>query len=111
MPTRRAPQRILEEPARRRRWRGMTGSANRHLAAIAVVIAIAGPTPLRADLVDLLQTEPFAGLELAPLGTVLANTVASTYPVASASSSVVYVYNPASETFDRQTGILGPIIG
>jgi len=51
------------------------------------------------------------GLEMEPLGPALANSVASTYPVASASSSVTYVYNPATETFDRQTRVLGPIIG
>jgi len=39
------------------------------------------------------------------------NTVAGTYPVASASSSVTYVFNPKLEAFERQTGVLGPIIG
>lgn len=43
------------------------------------------------------------GLEMEPLGPALANTVASTYPVASASSSVTYVVIPATETFERQT--------
>ena len=52
-----------------------------------------------------------AGLELEPIGDALANTVASSYPVASASSSVVYVYNPRLETFERRTRVLGPIIG
>lgn len=51
------------------------------------------------------------GLEIEPLGQALANSVAHTYPVASASSSVTYVYNPATETFDRKTRLLGPIIG
>src|SRR5262249_29838749 len=37
--------------------------------------------------------------------------VAQTYPVASASSSVSYTYNPATEAFERQTRVLGPIIG
>jgi hypothetical protein len=46
-----------------------------------------------------------------PLGPALANTVAQTYPVASASSSVTYLYDPATETFERQTRVLGPIIG
>src|SRR2546427_238737 len=41
----------------------------------------------------------------------LATSVASSYPVASASSSVIYVYNPALETFERQTRVAGPIIG
>jgi len=56
-------------------------------------------------------TTELAGLEMEPLGQALANTVASTYPVASASSSVTYVFNPATETFERQTRVLGPIIG
>jgi len=42
-----------------------------------------------------------------PLGPALANTVAGTYPVASASSSVAYVYNPRLEAFERRTGVLG----
>lgn len=52
-----------------------------------------------------------AGLELEPLTNVLADTVASTYPVASASSSVTYVYNPRLEAFERTTRVLGPILG
>jgi len=42
---------------------------------------------------------------------VIASTVASTYPVASASSSVVYVYDPALDTPVRQVGVAGPILG
>ncbi len=37
--------------------------------------------------------------------------MATTYPVASASASVAYVYNPALEAFERRTQVLGPIIG
>src|SRR5207245_10680837 len=48
---------------------------------------------------------------LAPIAPALAAAVASTYPVASASSGVVYVYNPALDTLERQTGVAGPIIG
>ena len=51
------------------------------------------------------------GLEMEPLGPALANTVAATYPVASASSSITYVYDPTTETFERETRVLGPIIG
>ena len=36
---------------------------------------------------------------MGPIGPALANTVASTYPVASASSSVTYAFNPKTETF------------
>src|SRR5262245_3266728 len=53
----------------------------------------------------------FAELRLAPLGPALANTVALTYPVASASSSVTYVYNPKLDVLERRTGVGGPIIG
>jgi hypothetical protein len=62
------------------------------------------------NLTDIFKNE-LAGLEMEPLGPALANTVASTYPVASASSSVIYVYNAQLETFERRTGVLGPIIG
>jgi hypothetical protein len=37
--------------------------------------------------------------------------VALSYPVASASSSVTYVYNPALDTLERRIGPGGPIIG
>ena len=76
------------------------------LAAGAIVPGAAG-----AGLTDQFSSPQFAGLGLEPLGPALANTVASIYPVASASSSVTYAYNPALETFERQTRVLGPIIG
>ena len=63
------------------------------------------------SLSGLLESPLFRRLELAPIGPALATSVASTYPVASASSSVTYVYNPALETFERQTRVAGPIIG
>ena len=63
------------------------------------------------SLSGLLESPLFRRLELAPIGPALATSVASTYPVASASSSVTYVYNPALETFERETRVAGPIIG
>lgn len=78
------------------------------LAAALILAALASPA--RGSLVDIFSNE-LAGLELEPLGPALANTVASTYPVSSASSSVTYVYNPKLETFERRTGVLGPLIG
>ena len=63
------------------------------------------------SLSGLLESPLFRRLELAPIGPALATSVASTYPVASASSSVTYVYNPALETFERATRVAGPIIG
>jgi len=62
-------------------------------------------------LADVFNSGELAGLEMGPIGPALANTVASTYPVASASSSVTYAFNPKTETFERQTRVLGPIIG
>ncbi len=63
------------------------------------------------SLSGLLESPLFRRLELAPIAPALATTVASSYPVASASSSVTYVYNPALETFERETRVAGPIIG
>jgi len=63
------------------------------------------------SLSDLLESPLFRRLELAQIAPALATTVASSYPVASASSSVTYVYNPALETFERETRVAGPIIG
>jgi hypothetical protein len=60
---------------------------------------------------DLFRAPRFAALELRPVGPALANTVAGTYPVASASASVVYGYNFDLGTFERQTGVGGPIFG
>jgi hypothetical protein len=77
------------------------------------IVALLGGSEAQAGtLADVFSpTGTLAGLKLEPLGDALANTVASTYPVASASSSVTYVYNPALETFERRAGVLGPIIG
>ena len=80
------------------------------LCGLALVLLGAGGT-YAGSLSDVLQNKTLVRLELAPLGPALASTVASTYPVASASSSFTYVYNPAFGTFERQTGVAGPIIG
>ena len=64
-----------------------------------------------ASLSDVFKSKQFASLELAPVGAALASTVSSTYPVASASSSVTYVYNPELDTLERRTGVAGPIFG
>ena len=82
--------------------------------AIGLVILMAvwtGGSPAWASLADVLKEPQFNHLSLAPIAPALAATVASTYPVASASSGVVYVYNPALDTLERQTGVAGPIIG
>ena len=75
-----------------------------------VVTALAAPGAW-AGVADVLRSPRFNHLELAPIAPALANTVASTYPVASASSSVTYTYNPALDTLERQAGVSGPILG
>src|SRR5262249_36782073 len=50
-------------------------------------------------------------LGLAPIGPVLAATVAETYPVASASSSIVYRYDPTIDAPVLRPGLPGPIFG
>jgi hypothetical protein len=74
----------------------------------AIVLA---PTIAVASLSDVFQSPLFTGLNLAPLAPALADTVASTYPVASASSSFEFVYNPAVDVVERRPGVLGPILG
>src|SRR5262245_49921577 len=69
------------------------------------------PSARASSLSSLLAQGRFAELRLAPLWPALANTVALTYPVASASSSVTYVYNPALDVLERRIGVGGPIIG
>lgn len=75
------------------------------LAGLGVPAARAG------NLTDVFREPKFANLGLAPLGDALATTVASAYPVASASSSVIYVYNPSTDTPERRTGVAGPLFG
>ena len=81
------------------------------LAGGLTIAALRPPPAAARSLADLFSTPELVGLEMQPLGPALANSVAGTYPVASASASVTYVYNPRLESFERQTGVLGPIIG
>src|SRR5438445_2367425 len=79
---------------------------------LASLVALwTGGSSAWASLADVLKEPQFNHLSLAPIAPALAATVASTYPVASASSGVVYVYNPALDTLERQTGVAGPILG
>ena len=77
------------------------------VAAVLLTASVAGA----GKLADVFTSGELAGLEMGPIGPALANSVASTYPVASASSSVTYAFNPKTETFERQTLVLGPIVG
>lgn len=77
---------------------------------VALIVMLT-PGLALAGLSDVLRSPRFAHLGLAPLSRVLADTVASTYPVASASSSVAYVYDPALDVVERRAGTLGPILG
>jgi hypothetical protein len=55
-----------------------------------IVALLCGSEAQAGTLADVFSpTGTLAGLKLEPLGDALANTVASTYPVASASSSVI----------------------
>jgi hypothetical protein len=81
------------------------------LAVGVATLALMASAARAGKLADVFTGGELAGLEMGPIGPALANTVASTYPVASASSSVTYAFNPKTETFERQTRVLGPIIG
>src|SRR6185503_10044408 len=77
----------------------------------ALLVFVVGLGTAWGGISDVLRDPRFDRLGLAPIAPALASTVASTYPVASASSSVVYAYNPALDTLERQIGVAGPIIG
>jgi hypothetical protein len=77
----------------------------------SLALSLCTPPARASSLSSVLAQGRFTDLRLAPLGPALANTVALTYPVASASSSVTYVYNPALDVLERRTGVGGPIIG
>ena len=74
-------------------------------------VLVCGSISHARSLADVLESPQFAALGLGPLGAALADTVAGTYPVASASSSVTYIYDPALESFERASEVAGPIIG
>ena len=77
----------------------------------SLVIVWLAPVTAGAGITGVLQDPRFRLLGLAPIAPALANTVASTYPVASASSGVTYVYDPSVDTLVRQPGVAGPILG
>ena len=80
---------------------------------IAAVIAAAVQLPVAATagLSNAFKDPRFVHLGLAPLAPALADTVASTYPFASASASIEFVYDPALDVVERRPGPLGPIFG
>src|SRR5262245_31432370 len=79
--------------------------------ASSVAGLLSGSLVYADGLSDLLRGRQFAHLGIAPIGPALASTVASTYPVASASASVIYEYNPALETLERRPGVGAPVLG
>jgi hypothetical protein len=83
----------------------------RTTVAAVILAVLAAPANARGGLSDAFESPLFGRLGLAPLGPVLAASVASTYPIASASASVVYRYNPAIDSPERRPGLLGPILG
>src|SRR5262245_47724992 len=106
---------LLVEVCAQRAQPPRAGGTMRGCATVALVCSLAlsvwGSQARASSLSSLLGQGRFADLRLAPLGPALANTVALTYPVASASSSVTYVYNPTLDVLERRTGVGGPIIG
>jgi len=76
---------------------------------LAVSVLLSSPVEARR-LADIFSSD-LESVELAPVGRALANTVAGGYPIASASSSVSYEFNPELETFERRTRVLGPLFG
>ena len=88
-----------------------THGVRRTLLPAIVLLLSAHSGTARAGIADVLRDPRFNHLGLAPIAPALASTVASTYPVASSSSSVVYAYNPQLDALERQEGVAGPIIG
>lgn len=80
------------------------------LLGIAIPLSLAEPAHTRT-LTDVFRNQRLRALELDVLGPALADTVTSTYPVSSASSSVAYRFDPALDTFRRVPGPLGPLLG
>ena len=83
----------------------------RALKLATFIVVCLAPAVARAGITGILDQPRFRRLGLAPIAPALANTVASTYPVASASSGVTYVYDPSVDTLVRQAGVAGPIFG
>jgi len=85
----------------------------RPVLAGGILAAVLGMTSPAAgeSLSDIFEQPRFARLGLAPIGPVLAATVADTYPVASASSSIVYRYDPTIDAPVLRPGLPGPIFG
>ena len=80
------------------------------IVGLAAVLGASIPNAT-AGLTDVFRHPRFARLELAALGPALADTVAATYPIASASSSVSYAYDPGADMPIRRPGVMGPIFG
>jgi hypothetical protein len=83
----------------------------RALKLTSLVVLLLAPVTAYGDLTAVLKNPRFRLLGLAPIAPALANTVASTYPVGSASSGVTYAYDPKLDTLVRESGVAGPIIG
>ena len=88
------------------------------LRRVASVVATAFATglltsPAAAHLTDLFNDPALGDLRpsLAPIGPVLARTVASTYPIPSASSNTVFAYDPVTGSYVREAGVPGPLFG
>jgi hypothetical protein len=91
-------------------YRARAGSLIAALIILAGVLGVTQPA-VGGSLADVFREPRFAHLGLAPIGSALAATVAGTYPVASASSSVVYTFDPTIDTPRAHPGLPGPIFG
>jgi hypothetical protein len=80
------------------------------LLAVGLALVASG-RDADAGLTRLFGERRFVQLGLAPVGPALADAVALAYPVASASASVTYAYDPTLDTLVRRTGVGGPVIG
>ena len=69
------------------------------LACLVVLLLI--PMTAYGGITSVLENPRFRLLGLAPIAPALANTVASTYPVASASSGITYEYDPTLDALVR----------
>ena len=79
--------------------------------ALLVALASSPPAARAGTLAGVLRDPLFRRLGLAPIAPALADTVASTYPIASASANVTYEYNPVLDILERRGDVNGPVIG
>jgi hypothetical protein len=83
----------------------------RNLTLGTAVVLTTASVSIARELVDVFSKPLLRNLELAPIGDVLASTVALTYPIPSESSSFVYRYDPERGSFERRDTLPDPVVG